>query len=1047
MTRSAARPASRPSRLSVTAADRPALRLLLPVFALVTAANVAAMSFAKALFIDHNDYSALPWMYLGAAGFTAAVTLLYVRALERVQIQRRFAALLALGGASYIVLALVVPRAPGELSLVAFVWCAGMGQLVLMQVWAYSTALLPVRQARRLFPILAAAATFGAALGGGITGSLPGLVGLEGLLLLASAFLLGALVLLRRAAAQLRVILPGVDREQAEPRARPSAGRGLSTALASLRSVPLLGQLGVLAMALQAGSVLLDFQFASALKHSWDAEEMATFLGFYYGAANLLTFGLAVAFGSKIVDRVGVGVAAAAAAIPLAVGGAICVALDQAGAPGLLWAVIVTSFLERVATFGLARHAAGAAMTPVDPRLAERARFVIDGIGLRLVTVVVSLSLLAGGAVIEDVGALAPLVVVAAVVALVLGLRLGVTYRRTLVELLRRGAAAPADLDAVRRWTGRQAAQGIARLLTSQDRADVLAGLEHATSLQLELPAEALSGLLEGSDVELLTSALVTLARVGPAPPPEALLPHLAPDGPPALIQAAVRAAPFDSALLRPALAELVNHADPLIACLALRRLGTAGASDLRWSEVLAAVGDGSPPPSPSPPSPPSPRAGELAEYLRELPMMLAHPGDEVRRATRAAIAALNLPELGALLVAALGTPVASVAAASLEQLAPETVRPALVRALGDPGADRGDSRPAPVVTLRLLLLAERLGLAAPLVGYAGSDRQLERSFAVAALWRLTRRFPLEPVQREALAVEARYDVARLDHLTTLAAGLAAPATERLRFLAREVGLRRASVLRRAVELVGLACDRAAAERALLYLGSASARDRSNAVELLDGAVSRPDLRPLLGHLEAEPGALPAAETPPVVRPSSAALAAAADAVDQELGSLYRWGVGGTSDELPPQPHPLHLPLHRMDRALLLHRIPLFAQTPADQLLGLASACRQVLYAAGEEIFRPGDPARHLYLLEQGQVEVLRDGVAVATFGPKECFGELAILADAERRTTARAVTDVDCLVLTRDDFQGVLETSPELARATIAVLAGRVRGLLERLT
>jgi CRP-like cAMP-binding protein len=161
---------------------------------------------------------------------------------------------------------------------------------------------------------------------------------------------------------------------------------------------------------------------------------------------------------------------------------------------------------------------------------------------------------------------------------------------------------------------------------------------------------------------------------------------------------------------------------------------------------------------------------------------------------------------------------------------------------------------------------------------------------------------------------------------------------------------------------------------------------------------------------------------------------AALAAVDERMAALYRWALHDGAEA------------HPMDRVLLLHSIPLFADASADQLLTIAGICRGRRYGAGETVFAPGDAATDLYLIERGAVEILREDRVVARFEARGAFGELAILGDARRNTTARAAQDTDCLLLSRGDFQALLDVSPELAKATIATLARRLREALERL-
>jgi predicted MFS family arabinose efflux permease len=100
----------------------------------------------------------------------------------------------------------------------------------------------------------------------------------------------------------------------------------------------------------------------------------------------------------------------------------------------------------------------------------------------------------------------------------------------------------------------------------------------------------------------------------------------------------------------------------------------------------------------------------------------------------------------------------------------------------------------------------------------------------------------------------------------------------------------------------------------------------------------------------------------------------------------------------------------------LLRRIPIFAPLPALALEGLAGALVPVHLAAGEMLFRSGDPGDRFYVVESGELVIdLATGPKVE--GPGGWVGEVALLRDVPRTATVRAQTDVDLLALERENF------------------------------
>lgn len=106
-------------------------------------------------------------------------------------------------------------------------------------------------------------------------------------------------------------------------------------------------------------------------------------------------------------------------------------------------------------------------------------------------------------------------------------------------------------------------------------------------------------------------------------------------------------------------------------------------------------------------------------------------------------------------------------------------------------------------------------------------------------------------------------------------------------------------------------------------------------------------------------------------------------------------------------------------------------------------------------IFTEHMAAEALYIVKTGNVRITvmageGEEAGLLLLGPGEFFGELALVQESTRLVTARAETPVDLLILTRKDFQSLLEIDPPTAAKMIMtitkLLAMRIKAYNEKL-
>jgi CRP/FNR family transcriptional regulator len=140
-----------------------------------------------------------------------------------------------------------------------------------------------------------------------------------------------------------------------------------------------------------------------------------------------------------------------------------------------------------------------------------------------------------------------------------------------------------------------------------------------------------------------------------------------------------------------------------------------------------------------------------------------------------------------------------------------------------------------------------------------------------------------------------------------------------------------------------------------------------------------------------------------------------------------------------------------LQTAELLARVPVFAGLAGEDLALVAEVSHPRRFGAGEVVFREGDESNTCYVVRSGHARAVRehqDGrqIALATFGPGDIFGELALFDDERRSATIQTIDAVEALAILGPDMRRLMLRRPQLAVALAGNLARRLRATNERL-
>ena len=112
-----------------------------------------------------------------------------------------------------------------------------------------------------------------------------------------------------------------------------------------------------------------------------------------------------------------------------------------------------------------------------------------------------------------------------------------------------------------------------------------------------------------------------------------------------------------------------------------------------------------------------------------------------------------------------------------------------------------------------------------------------------------------------------------------------------------------------------------------------------------------------------------------------------------------------------------------------LSRVPLFSDLSTRQLRRLAGKLREREFDSGTTVLREGEMSGiGFFIVVSGEAAVSRERREIATLGPGDYFGDLALIAERERTATVTAKTPLACLEMPVWDFRELVQSDGELA-------------------
>jgi CRP/FNR family transcriptional regulator, cyclic AMP receptor protein len=138
------------------------------------------------------------------------------------------------------------------------------------------------------------------------------------------------------------------------------------------------------------------------------------------------------------------------------------------------------------------------------------------------------------------------------------------------------------------------------------------------------------------------------------------------------------------------------------------------------------------------------------------------------------------------------------------------------------------------------------------------------------------------------------------------------------------------------------------------------------------------------------------------------------------------------------------------DTIALLGNVPLFAELSPDELAPVASVAIPRSFPRGVRVFHEGDDSDACYVVRSGDLRVTREhsdgrAIALATLGPGDFFGELAMLDGGSRSASVETLSDAELVALPAGDMRRVIAAHGDIAAKLIVALTRRLRETNER--
>ncbi len=987
---------------------------------------VMVKSASNALFLARHDPRNLPYLYIGVAILVAVIVLFASRTLA--DPRRRALRLVSLGGVSLVLVGCwallffeVLPVSP-----FVYLFAEVAATALNIQFWSVAGDIFDPREGKRVFGILA---------GGGMSGSIFG-----GLFVHHAIPYVGSVNLILFAAGALGVSLVAAwvltqhqGRADSLPvESSPSLRRGLTYVFTK----PYPRTFGLLMLFGMVLTSFVDYFFRISAQALLSEDQMAVLFGDLNTWVGIISVAFLFLLANRILNRIGIFYY-----LLIVPTGMVIAAVVSIFFPAFL-AVFALKIIENSGSMSINQAGQQLMYNPVPTELRAPTRGVIDGLLRKLGYAV------GGGVLLLVAPYLSPphwqLIIIGMVVLMgALLLRLRMLYVGVLTERLRVGASGPVEL----RLEDANSHRALLRSLESGDEDLILTSLQLLSAAQTASIEDELRKLLEHDSERVRIAVIEAIAEKGYKEFLFDLL-GIINGGTRRSRVAAVRAVvALDPERATGALAPYLRSEDPGLVAAAIEHLLKLRGftADNPAIPVLERLLDKGSRATPAQRRETARLLGGLGQsrYALHLNTYLADPSPSVRKLAAGSCRRVRrmefVPRLLNLLsdrevrreareaLAAYGDQVLDVLEEWLNDLdRPLAVRLRLPRVIKMIGTQRAGEvllfsniQDHAILRYRIALAVSQIR-SSPDIKFdrkwalSAVDRRLDSYRYYAGVYeRLARHLPPDALVLRALRDRLEQNV----EVAFRALGLIYP-HRTLMSIYHRLKAPTHDTLQDALELLDNVIDRETRDRLLPML------ERHN--ELL-ATVSHND-----EAVDLEP-----------VREDLETLSESKDVLLRATAVHSRCQQGDACDDLYPKMFEGVSTMDVMEKVLFLESVDIFRQNNLDDLTALAAITREHKFAAGEPILEEGAPGDALYIITEGEVEIVKGNRRMLKVGDRDSLGGVSLLDQKPHAASAICLTDCKTLVIDRLDFMDLVSDRVELLHGIFLALTDRLRALL----